>query len=39
MAEPDAYQIAGVAIGPGHPTYVIAEIGINHGGDEAVCAK
>jgi len=26
-------------IGPGHPTVVIAEIGINHEGDEAVCAR
>lgn len=26
-------EIAGRAIGPGHPCYIIAEIGINHNGD------
>jgi N-acetylneuraminate synthase len=26
-------SIGGVAIGPGEPVYVIAEIGLNHNGD------
>ena len=30
--------IAGRRIGPGQPTFVIAEIGINHGGDADICA-
>lgn len=29
-----AFQIEQQVIGPAHPTYVIAEIGINHNGDE-----
>jgi N-acetylneuraminate synthase len=29
----EAIEIAGRPVGPGHPTYVIAEIGINHNGD------
>ena len=31
-------KIAHREIGPGHPPLVIAEIGINHGGDLAVAA-
>ena len=38
MAEASAIEIAGRTVGPGHPCFVIAEIGINHGGDEARCA-
>lgn len=30
--------IAGRRVGPGHPCWVIAEIGINHGGDENAAA-
>jgi hypothetical protein len=30
--------VAGRAIGAGRPCFVIAEVGINHGGDEARCA-
>lgn len=30
--------IDGRQIGPGQPTFIIAEIGINHGGDADVCA-
>lgn len=32
----DLMWIAGKPIGPGHPTYVIAEMGINHNGDRAL---
>ncbi|MEI6499637.1 MAG: N-acetylneuraminate synthase family protein [Armatimonadota bacterium] len=32
-------RIGGVAVGDGHPCYVIAEIGINHNGDVAVAKK
>src|ERR1700759_5694320 len=32
-------SIAGQKIGQGAPCFVIAEIGINHGGDEALCAE
>ncbi len=31
--------IAGTPVGDGHPTYVIAEIGINHGGDMATAHR
>lgn len=37
MPERPTFEIAGRSIGPGHPCYVIAEIGINHGGDEGRC--
>lgn len=39
MAEPATISIAGHIVGPGAPTFIIAEIGINHGGDEDVCAS
>lgn len=32
------FHIAGRGVGPGHPAFIIAEVGINHGGDEGVCA-
>ncbi len=32
-------KIGGRSIGPGHPCFVIAEIGINHNGDMALCKK
>jgi N,N'-diacetyllegionaminate synthase len=32
----ETIQIAGRAIGRGHPTYIIAEIGINHDGSEDI---
>jgi N-acetylneuraminate synthase len=32
-------QIGGRSIGPGHPCFVIAEIGINHNGDMSLCKK
>ncbi len=32
-------EIAGRRIGTGHPPYVIAEVGINHGGDAALAEK
>jgi len=38
MQPPREISIAGRKIGGGYPCFVIAEIGINHGGDEAVCA-
>ena len=30
---PKVVEIGGRAVGPGHPTFIIAEIGINHNGD------
>jgi sialic acid synthase SpsE len=38
MAEAPAMRIDDRAIGAGQPCFVIAEVGINHGGDEALCA-
>ncbi|MET0387961.1 MAG: N-acetylneuraminate synthase, partial [Polyangiales bacterium] len=35
----DYVEIGGVRVGPGHPTYIIGEIGINHNGDLDVCKK
>jgi N-acetylneuraminate synthase len=32
-------HIAGRPVGPGHPTYVIAEVGINHNGDVETARK
>lgn len=32
------FDIAGRPLGAGHPAFIIAEIGINHGGDEAAAA-
>src|SRR3712207_5642154 len=29
----DTVEIAGRPVGPGHPCFVVAEIGINHNGD------
>jgi len=34
-----AIRIAGRPIGPGHHAFIIAEVGINHGGDEALAAR
>jgi N-acetylneuraminate synthase len=34
-----AVEISGRMIGPGHPAYVIAEIGINHNGDLEIARK
>jgi len=39
MPDAQSIEIAGVAIGRPHPCYVIAEIGINHHGDEGLCAE
>ncbi len=36
---PESFAFGTRRIGPGAPTFVIAEIGINHEGDEAVCAQ
>jgi len=33
------FTIDGRGIGDGHPTWIIAEVGINHGGDEKRCAE
>lgn len=33
-----SFSIAGRQIGQGQPCFIIAEIGINHGGDERLCA-
>ncbi len=38
-ARDSAINIAGRTVGAGNPVFVIAEIGINHGGDEALCAR
>ncbi|MGE5147206.1 MAG: N-acetylneuraminate synthase family protein [Candidatus Eiseniibacteriota bacterium] len=38
MADAPTIEIAGRAVGGRHPCCVIAEVGINHGGDEARCA-
>lgn len=35
----DGLAIAGRAIGPGEPTFVIAEIGVNHNGDPELAAR
>src|SRR5271170_6505358 len=32
-------RINGVAVGPGHPPYIIAEIGSNHNGDMNLCRR
>src|SRR5271157_3984550 len=32
-------QINGVAVGPGHPPYIVAEIGSNHNGDMNLCHR
>jgi N,N'-diacetyllegionaminate synthase len=32
-------KINGVAVGPGHPPYIIAEIGSNHNGDMSLCRR
>jgi N-acetylneuraminate synthase/N,N'-diacetyllegionaminate synthase len=36
---PESFHIAGRKVGTGAPCFVIAEVGINHGGDEALCAR
>ncbi|WP_292520346.1 N-acetylneuraminate synthase family protein [Methanoculleus sp.] len=36
---PDVIEIGGRSIGEGHPTYIIAEIGINHNGDLEIAKK
>jgi len=38
MLPPREISVAGRKIGGTHPCFVIAEIGVNHGGDEALCA-
>ncbi len=35
----ESLNIAGRAIGPDHPPYVIAEVGANHNGDMALCRR
>ncbi len=37
--KPAAFRIGTRLIGDGHPVFVIAEIGINHHGDAALCAR
>jgi N,N'-diacetyllegionaminate synthase len=37
--KPTAIEIAGRLIGPGHPAYIVAEIGINHNGDMALARQ
>ena len=41
MARPAAaaVEIGGQRVGPGHPTYVVAEIGINHNGNLDIARK
>ncbi len=39
MAEPREIAIAGRRVGAGHPCFIIAEVGINHGGDERRCGE
>lgn len=36
---PEAVQIGNKLVGPGHPVYVIAEIGLNHNGDMQIAKK
>ncbi len=36
---PSTVEIGGRAVGPGHPVYVIAEIGINHNGDVGIAKQ
>lgn len=35
----DSFSIGNRRIGPGQPVFVIAEVGINHHGDPALCAR
>lgn len=35
----DSFNIGNRRIGPGQPVFVIAEVGINHNGDPALCAR
>lgn len=37
--EVDSFSIGNRRIGPGQPVFVIAEVGINHHGDPALCAR
>lgn len=41
MSDADSigFSIGSRRIGPGHPVFVIAEVGVNHHGDEALCAR
>lgn len=39
MGDVRAVEVRGRAIGPGHPCYVIAEIGINHNGDLGLATR
>lgn len=39
MTMPKAVDLGGRPVGPGHPTYIIAEIGINHNGDLNVAKR
>ena len=35
----ESSRINGVAVGPGHPPYIVAEIGSNHNGDMNLCRR
>jgi N,N'-diacetyllegionaminate synthase len=36
---PQAIQIENHLIGPGHPVFIIAEIGVNHNGDKDLAKR
>jgi len=38
-ADNGSFAVAARIIGPGAPVFVVAEVGINHGGDPALCAR
>ena len=37
--QPEPVKIGNRMVGPGHPTYMVAEIGINHNGDLDLCRR
>jgi len=39
MRVPDPVQIGSRHVGPGHPCYIVAEVGINHNGDLDIARK